>query len=89
VEGGNRLIRDPKAYQKIEKYYKKIKAEVAYFYEDKGQRTWAFIIEMPSTDAMPSIAEPLFQEYNADVEFHPVMTFDDLKRAFSKLKTSQ
>jgi hypothetical protein len=32
-----------------------------------------------------SIAEPLFQEFGAKVEFHPVMVFDDLKKAVQNL----
>jgi hypothetical protein len=34
---------------------------------------------------MPMVAEPLFQ-LGAEVEFHPVMSFDDLKKAISELK---
>ena len=32
VEGGNKMIKDPKGIQKLEAYYKKIKGEAAYFY---------------------------------------------------------
>jgi hypothetical protein len=32
------------------------------------------------------IAEPMFQEYDAKIEFHPVMVFNDLKKAISKKK---
>jgi len=84
VEGGNKMIKDPKGIQKLEAYYKKIKGEAAYFYEQNGLRTFAFIIDLPSVD--PLIAEPMFQEYNATVEFHPVMVFSDLKKAISKKK---
>jgi len=87
VEGGNKMVKDPKVAQKIEQYYKKIKAEAAYFFEDKGQRTMAFIVDIQSTDAIPGIAEPMFQEYHADVEFHPVMGLEDLKKGFSKMKS--
>jgi len=86
VEGGNKMIKDPKGIQKLEAYYKKIKGEAAYFYEQNGLRTFAFIVDLPSVDKIPSIAEPMFQEYNATVEFHPVMLFEDLKRAIPKKK---
>jgi len=86
VEGGNKMIKDPKGIQKLEAYYKKIKGEAAYFYEQNGLRTFAFIIDLPSVDKIPVIAEPMFQEYNATVEFHPVMIFSDLKKAISKKK---
>jgi len=80
------MMKDPKGIQKLEAYYKKIKGEAAYFYEQNGLRTFAFIIDLPSVDKIPLIAEPMFQEYNATVEFHPVMVFSDLKKAISKKK---
>ena len=84
VEEGNKMVKDPKFIQKLEEYYKKINAEAAYFYPQDGVRTAAYIIEMSSVDKIPEIAEPMFQEYNAKVEFHPVMNFDDLKKGLSK-----
>lgn len=86
VQGGNKLIKDPKVLQKLEAYYKKINGEAAYFYEQNGLRTFAFIVNMDNADKMPSIAEPMFQDYEAKVEFHPVMVLDDLKKGLSKKK---
>ena len=88
VEEGNKMVKDPKGLQKLEAYYKKVKAEAAYFYEDKGQRTMAFILNLQSADMMPVVAEPMFQEFNAKVEFHPVMILEDLKKGFSMMKKS-
>jgi hypothetical protein len=39
---------------------------------------------MDSEDMLPSIAEPLFQEFNAKVDIYPAMNLDDLKKAYSK-----
>lgn len=86
VEGGNKLIKDPKGIQKLEAYYKKIKGEAAYFYEQNGLRTFEFIVEMSSVDKIPMIAEPMFQAYDAKIEIRPVMVFSDLKKAISKKK---
>ena len=88
AEGGNKMIKDPKGLKKLEAYYKKIKAEAAYFYENKGERTMAFIIDMQSTNMIPVVAEPMFQEFNAKVEFHPVMILEDLKKGFSMMQKS-
>ncbi|MEJ2260413.1 MAG: hypothetical protein P8X83_01955 [Nitrosopumilaceae archaeon] len=86
VEGGNKLIKDPKGFQKLEAYFKRIHGEAAYFYEQDGLRTFEFIVEMPTVDKLPSIAEPMFQQYNAKVELHPVMLFDDVKKGLAKKK---
>jgi hypothetical protein len=84
VEAGNKMIKDPKFLQTLEEYISKVKAEASYFYESEGMRTFAFIVDMHSVDMIPSIAEPLFQRYNARVEFHPVMILADLKKAIKK-----
>ena len=86
VEEGNKMVKDPKGIKRLEAYYKKIRAEAAYFYEDKGERTMAFIVDLPSAHMIPVIAEPMFQEFNAKVEFHPVMILEDLKKGFSMMK---
>lgn len=86
VEGGNKMIKDPKGFQKLQNYYKKIHGEAAYFYEQGGLRTFEFIVNLQTVDKIPSIAEPMFQDFNAKVEFHPVMLFEDLKKGLSKKK---
>ena len=88
VEGGNKMIKDPKGIKKLEAYYKKIKAEAAYFYEDNGERTMAFITDLPTASMIPLVAEPMFQEFNAKVELHPVMILEDLKKGFSMMQKS-
>lgn len=47
----------------------------------------AFVVNMDSLDMNPSIAEPLFQGMSANVEFHPVMLLDDLKKAAQLLRS--
>lgn len=86
VEGGNKLIKDPKGIQKLEAYYKKIQGEAAYFYEQDGLRTFEFIVDLASVDKIPMIAEPMFQAYDAKMEICPVMVFSDLKKAIPKKK---
>ena len=81
VEKGNKMIKDPKFLKTLEEYINKIKAEASYFYEKNGMRTFTFIIDISNADEIPLIAEPLFQRYNANVEFHPAMIFTDLKKS--------
>jgi len=86
VEDGNKMIKDPKFLKTLEDYISKIKAETSYFFEAEGKRTFAFIVDIPSTDMIPSIVEPLFQRYNASVRLHPVMLLNDLKKAIKSNK---
>jgi len=45
-----------------------------------------FVLDLPSTNMTPAVVEPLFQGYEASVEVHPAMNFDDIKNAFSKMQ---
>jgi hypothetical protein len=44
------------------------------------------ILDLPSTEMIPAIVEPLFQGFDANVEIHPAMNLDDLKKAISNMK---
>jgi hypothetical protein len=46
----------------------------------------AFVLDLPSQDMLPAIAEPLFQNFEANVEVHPAMNLDDLKKAISNIQ---
>ncbi len=81
TDAGNKMVKNPKFLQELEAYIKKVKAEAAYFFEAGGERTFAFIVDFESAEMIPVIAEPLFQDLGARVEFHPVMLLEDLKKA--------
>jgi hypothetical protein len=82
TEAGNRAVKDPNFIKNIQGFMEKNKAEAAYFTELNGDRTGIFILDMPSADMMPAIAEPFFQ-MSARVEFHPAMNLEDLKKGLS------
>src|SRR5215212_12029612 len=84
TEAGNSVVQDPNFLQKIEDYINNVKSEAAYFGPSNGNRTMFFIVNMDTPDKIPIILEPLFQEFKAKVEVHPIMILDDLKKAFSK-----
>ena len=80
---GNKMVKDPNFLKTIEDYTKKFNCEAAYFTEVNGNRTMVFVLDLQSPEMIPAIAEPLFQEYEANVEIHPAMNLDDLKKAIS------
>jgi hypothetical protein len=65
----------------IEDYTKR-----AYFTEVNRNRTMVLVLDLQRTDMIPAITEPLFQEYEADVEIHPAMNLNDLKKAVSSMQ---
>jgi hypothetical protein len=80
TEAGNKMVQDPNFLEKLEKYINKVKAEGTYFFEADGDRVAAFIVDIQSADQIPVLTEPLFSGMGANVEFHPVMSLDDLKK---------
>lgn len=77
----NAAIRDGSAGQKMNAILEDLKPEAVYFTEMNGLRTAVLVVEMEKTSQIPSLAEPWFLTFNADVEFHPAMSPDDLQQA--------
>jgi hypothetical protein len=81
VETGNAAMADGSLNKTIESILAEVKPEAAYFAEDDGKRTGFIFLDVKEPSQIPAIAEPWFLAFNAQVEFHPAMTVDDLKKA--------
>ena len=77
----NAAVRDGSAGPKMDAILNEVKPESVYFTEINGQRTTVMVVEMEKASMIPSLAEPWFLTFNADVELHPVMSGEDLKEA--------
>src|SRR5689334_24438468 len=73
---GNKAVKDPNFLKTIEDYTKKYNCEAAYFTEVNRNRTFVFVLDLPSPDMIPAIVEPLFQGFDANVEIHPTVNLD-------------
>jgi hypothetical protein len=82
---GNRAIKDGTIQKTIETILETLKPEAAYFLAEGGKRAGMVFFDMADPSQIPQIAEPLFQQLDASVEFVPVMNADDLKKALSKI----
>jgi hypothetical protein len=81
VETGNVAIADGSLPKTIETILAEVKPEAAYFAEENGKRTGFIFLDLKDPSQIPAIAEPWFLAFNAQVEFHPAMNLDDLKKA--------
>ena len=81
----NDLIRSGKMADLIKGEMEKAHPEAAYFTTDHGERTAYLIFDMEDSSQMPVIAESLFLEGDAEIDFTPVMNWDDLQRGLSQL----
>jgi len=77
----NAAVNDGTASAKIGKILEAIKPESVHFTEICGKRSAFIVVDLPDASKIPSLAEPWFLTFEADVQIHPVMTPDDLKRS--------
>ncbi len=63
-----------------------LRPEATYFCAEHGRRTAYFVFDLQEPGQIPSIAEPLFQEFDAEVDIQPVMNLDDLRTGFAALR---
>jgi hypothetical protein len=77
----NAAVRDGTAGSKLSRILEETKPEAVYFTERNGQRGAVMIVDLADASKVPAAAEPWFLTFNANVEFQPVMSPEDLKRA--------
>ena len=85
VERGNEAIKDGSLAKTLESLLGELKPEAAYFWPENGERAGMVVFDMTDPSQIPQIAEPLFLNLDAAVEFLPVMNPDDLKRALENV----
>ena len=81
VEAGNAVMKKGGLGEIIQSILKEQNPEAAYFTETNGNRTGLIFLNITEPSQIPAIAEPWFLALNAKVEFHPVMTAQDLAKA--------
>ena len=77
----NTAVRKGTAGDIIRRILDETKPEAVYFTEYNGRRGAIMIVDVAEPSKVPALAEPWFLSFNADVEFHLVMSPDDLGRA--------
>ncbi len=80
-EAFNAAAWDGSAGVKIKRILEALKPEAVFFTEMGGFRTALVIVDLADASKIPSLAEPWFLTFGADVEIHPVMTPEDLSKA--------
>ena len=68
----------------LESLARQLNPEAAYFLAENGKRGGLMVFDMADPAEIAEIAEQLFMNLDAAVEFTPVMNADDLQRALAK-----
>jgi len=77
----NAALKDGSVQAKMKKILEANKPEAAYFTEVNGKRTGFLVVDVADPSKIPSLAEPWFLTFEADVEFKIAMTPEDLGKA--------
>ena len=77
----NIYVKDGSVGRKIKQILDDIKPEAVSFTEYSGHRGLIMIADVAEPSSVPKIAEPWFLIFSADVEFHIVMSPDELEKA--------
>ena len=80
VNASNKALLDGSLPKIVEKVMTMLKPEAAFFTTLNGCRSCIMVFDMKDTSQIPAIAEPFFLNFNAKVEFTPVMNADELQR---------
>ena len=86
VEAGNDAISDGTLPKHLDTILNELKPEAAYFTAENGKRTAFLFLDLKDASQIPAAAEPFFLAFNAQVEFHPVMNLEDLKKAMPTIE---
>ena len=78
---GNDMIKDPEFGKKMQKALEEVKAEAAYFTLIDGSRGGYVVVNVDDAAQIPKLAEPFLLWMNAEIDFIPVMTPQDLSKA--------
>ncbi len=81
LEPFNSYVREGTAGTKIKRIMEKTKPEAVYFTEQDGMRGAILVVRVKDASEIPSLAEPWFLAFEADVEFRIAMTPEDLEKA--------
>ena len=85
VEKGNEAVADGSLGKTVAALLEALKPEAAYFWPEDGERSGMVVFDMADSSQIPQIAESLFTNLEAAVQFMPVMNADDLKKGLGKL----
>ncbi|MGN9755958.1 hypothetical protein [Streptomyces sp. SD31] len=86
TEKTNDVIRSGQMPQVMREIMEAFKPEASYFTANAGVRTMFLFFDMQDPSQMPPLTEPLFEKFGAEVDYSPVMNFEDVQKGLSQLK---
>jgi hypothetical protein len=85
TEKSNEAIRNGTMAKVIQESLEQIKPEAAYFTAQDGDRACFLVFDMEDSSRMPVFAEPFFLNFDAKIDYTPIMNVEDLQKGLSQL----
>ncbi len=79
TETASAAIRDGSLMEKMQRILGELKPEAAYFVAENGGRTQYLVVNADDTTSLPSLAEPWWLLFKADVSILPAFTLQDME----------
>ena len=86
VGRGNEMIQAGSLAPTIQSILTEMKPESVHFCDWGGKRTGIIVFDLKDASHIPAVAEPWFLAFEAQIEIHPCMNLDDLKRSASGMQ---
>ncbi|MEU4209308.1 hypothetical protein AB0F13_04735 [Streptomyces sp. NPDC026206] len=86
TRAGNEAFRNGSLSKIIEGLVAQLQPEAAYFTALDGGRTCLMVFDLEDPSQIPATCEQLFLELEAEIELHPVMNLDDVKKGLAAVK---
>ncbi|GAA3039828.1 hypothetical protein FHS39_004741 [Streptomyces olivoverticillatus] len=85
TRAANDMIRDGTMAKHMEEILGQLRPEAAYFTTLDGGRTCLLVFDLQDPSQLPAVVEKFFLDMEAEVELHPVMNTDDLRKGLAAL----
>ncbi|MFJ3789879.1 hypothetical protein [Kitasatospora sp. NPDC090091] len=85
TETTNALITDGTVRERFERIMSNLRPEAAYAFARNGRRCQIVVIDIADEASIPSICEPFWLEFNADVDLHLCMNPEELRAGLDRV----
>jgi hypothetical protein len=79
VEAGNKGVKDGSLPKAVMNFVERYKPESTVFTAVTGKRTGFFVFDLKETSEIPSIAEPFFNQFDAEIHLMPAMNLEEMR----------
>jgi hypothetical protein len=85
TEAASNAVADGSLPRVMQDMMGRLQPESAYFGPENGVRTAFIVFDLQDPSQLPSISEPFFSNFKANVQLFPVMNREDLQKGLQQI----